>query len=268
MVPIPRVEARTVDVPGGTLHFVEAGSGDPLILLHGGHGSWTHWVANIDALASTRRVLALDQPGFGQSFNPDPPFEIPGYAATVCALMDALALERVAVAGFSFGCTIAAATAAREPVRVTHLLMANPPGIGERNPEVPALQREHSRIAKEHGLRQGLVAGMKDLQLHNHDLIDDDLIALGMRNVRRTRRITRDVSRNSGMPELLAQVRQPTLVLMGAHDRHQQYRLDERLAIIRAASPHACVEQVERSAHWLPYDRADVFNERLSAFIG
>ena len=47
------------------------GTGEPLVLLHGGSGSWTHWIRNVEALAAAgRRVIVPDLPGFGDSARP------------------------------------------------------------------------------------------------------------------------------------------------------------------------------------------------------
>src|SRR5262245_56400958 len=125
MTKAPSVRHLDIDLPQGRLHCVEAGSGEALILVHGGHGSWTHWIANIEPLASHRRVLALDLPGFGASFTPKPEYSIDQYAGVVSALLGALRIERAAIAGFSFGCVVAAHAAIAEPRRITHLAMVN-----------------------------------------------------------------------------------------------------------------------------------------------
>jgi 2-hydroxy-6-oxonona-2,4-dienedioate hydrolase len=51
-----------------------AGNGPPMVLLHGGHGSWTHWIRNVDVLAEHHRVVAFDLPGYGAS--PDVPDDL------------------------------------------------------------------------------------------------------------------------------------------------------------------------------------------------
>ena len=53
---IPGLVPRTLALPEGEIHYVEAGDGGPLLLIHGVHGSWTHWVANIGALARLKRA--------------------------------------------------------------------------------------------------------------------------------------------------------------------------------------------------------------------
>jgi pimeloyl-ACP methyl ester carboxylesterase len=44
----PPVEHHEVETASGSIHYVEAGSGVPLLLVHGGHGGWVHWLANIE----------------------------------------------------------------------------------------------------------------------------------------------------------------------------------------------------------------------------
>jgi len=260
MIAWPKIEDRYLDLPDGRLHYVEAGHGSPIVLLHGGHGSWTHWIANIAELSRAHRVLALDQPGFAGSFAPNPEYDLDQYAHTVSLLLDALALTGVAVAGFSFGCVVATAVAAREPQRVSHLILVNSPATGDRNPEAERIQRELSKRSREDSLKAGAIGSLRELQLFNHELIDDDLVALMMKNVRGTRRITKGISARSGLLERLKQVRQPVLVVIGREDRHQNYRLEQRCANILGAAPHARIELIEGARHWLAYDRPEVFN--------
>src|ERR1700757_5180211 len=54
----------------GALVWRAWGSGPPVLLAHGGHGAWSHWIRNIDALAAERTVWALDLPGLGESALP------------------------------------------------------------------------------------------------------------------------------------------------------------------------------------------------------
>src|ERR671931_2054547 len=56
------------------------GSGPPLLLLHGGHGSWTHWIRTIPALAGQCTVVVPDMPGYGDSDAPPEPATIVGLA--------------------------------------------------------------------------------------------------------------------------------------------------------------------------------------------
>ena len=75
--------AQVVHTPcgPGTLVWRVWGQGRPIVMLHGGSGSWNHWVRNIDALlASGRQVIAPDLPGFGDSARPDDVSDADGQA--------------------------------------------------------------------------------------------------------------------------------------------------------------------------------------------
>jgi len=266
--PAPSIGAvhREVDLPDGRLHFVEAGAGEPLLLLHGGHGSWTHWIANIPVLACDFRVIAPDLPGFGASFDPAPAYGMAGYVATVSRLLDALGIARATLVGFSFGGAVAAEAARAEPRRVARLAMVNPPGIGPGSPEAVAIQRELSRLAVTQSLREGAAGSLRRLQLFDHALIDDAVIDLMMANVRATRFVSRELSRECTTAEALREVRRPVQLFVGREDIHRRHGLPELLRIMPQVAPHAQIHLVERARHWLQFDRADLFNARLAQF--
>jgi len=267
-LPSPGARHAEVSLAEGTIHCVEAGDGPALILIHGGHGSWTHWVANIEPLARRRRVIALDLPGFGASFNPKPTYTIEQYAGAVRGVLDALEIDRAAIAGFSFGCVVSAATARAEPSRITHLAMTNPPGIGPASPVAAAIQKSLSESSIRRGLRHGAVESLRQLQLFNHELIDDAVVDMMVANVRQTRFVSRGLSRVSNTDRIVSEVKQPTLVMIGREDIHRQHGLAETLRILPQVAPHAQICLIERARHWLQFDRAALFNELLGDFIG
>src|SRR5690348_2983344 len=97
----------------GTRHAIRHGAGEtawrlwgrglPLVFLHGGTGSWTHWVRNIEDLAQSFSLLVPDIPGSGESADPEPPISAEGIAGTLAADLTALIGPdtHVAIAGFS-----------------------------------------------------------------------------------------------------------------------------------------------------------------------
>jgi pimeloyl-ACP methyl ester carboxylesterase len=263
----PEVRHGGAKIAQGTVHFVERGRGPALVLVHGGHGSWTHWVANIEALAHQRRVIALDLPGFGASFNPRPHFSVEQYAASVRDVMNALRIDHAAVAGFSFGCLVSAALARAEPSRITHLVTVNSPGIGPASPLAVSITQALSALTVRTGLRNGALESLRQLQLYNTALIDDDLVELMMSNVKATRYVSRKFSRFANNAEVLREVRQPTLILIGREDIYRQHGLEEALRTIPEVSPRAAIHIVENARHWLQFDRATLFNQLVDEFI-
>ncbi len=115
---------RWVEVPGGALHAVEWGEAGPLVLLTHGITAQAHvWDPIAARLAARYRVLSLDQRGHGDSLRPPSGYALDDYLADLLAVLDAVGVERVVVAGHSLGARNAFAFAARHPAR-TALLIA------------------------------------------------------------------------------------------------------------------------------------------------
>ncbi|TAL02292.1 MAG: alpha/beta fold hydrolase, partial [Rhodospirillaceae bacterium] len=85
------------------------GTGSPLLLLHGAHGSWAHWIRNIDCLAGFRQVWVPDLPGFGESAPPPRVDDGESFAEMIAAGLHQLIAKNlpVDVVGFSMGGVLA-----------------------------------------------------------------------------------------------------------------------------------------------------------------
>ncbi|RYF36357.1 MAG: alpha/beta fold hydrolase, partial [Comamonadaceae bacterium] len=99
--------ARSYATPcgDGEISWQSWGDGEPLLLLHGGSGSWTHWIRNVEALAASgRRVLVPDLPGFGDSARPPEGQDADAIVAPLADGLRTLVGDAACdVAGFSFG---------------------------------------------------------------------------------------------------------------------------------------------------------------------
>jgi pimeloyl-ACP methyl ester carboxylesterase len=252
----------------GELYYVEAGvtAAAPLLLIHGGHGSWVHWIANIDGLARKLRVIALDLPGFGNSADPGHLPEVDEFVICVRALIEQLQLQNVTLVGFSFGALVAATVAIEEPNTVVSLVLVNPPGVGDRTAEALALPRRLSELAKEHGLRAGVTGTLKQMMLYNHERIDDELVSLIADCVSRTRYPTRQISRHSQLIPILENVLQRTLVIFGGNDPFHRHDLEGRSERVNCALGAKATKIIPSAAHWVQYDRSDEFNHTLLEF--
>jgi pimeloyl-ACP methyl ester carboxylesterase len=127
------------------------GGGLPLVLLHGIGSDAETWAPLIQALDPAIDVLAWDAPGYGASAAVAPEFPMPDdYAARLGAVLDALALPRVVLAGHSLGSLFAARFALQQQARVARLaLMAPALGYGVRPGEAlpPAVQARIDDLA-------------------------------------------------------------------------------------------------------------------------
>ena len=121
---------RQATILGSTVNYVDLGAGDDVVVfVHGLGGSWQNWLENIPALSQTRRVIALDLPGFGRSAMPLESISITRYAETVDALCAHLGLGPVAVVGNSMGGFTAGEMAIRHPERVERAALVDAAGI-------------------------------------------------------------------------------------------------------------------------------------------
>ncbi len=126
-----RSHLRAVTVGGRRVHLVDIGqgAGAPVLFVHGLGGRWQSWIETIPRIASTRRAVALDLPGFGRSQMPIEPISIDGYAAVIERLCERLELESVVLVGNSMGGAVATATALAFPDLVQRLLLVSPAAI-------------------------------------------------------------------------------------------------------------------------------------------
>ncbi len=125
------LEEKTVQVDAHTLHYLEGGSGESVLLLHGIFAEKDHWVDFARGLTGDYHVIAPDLPGYGESGRHSG--QRYNYAAQTERLkqfMDSLGIARAHLAGNSMGGTIAAMFAVRYPERVASLaLIGAPHGI-------------------------------------------------------------------------------------------------------------------------------------------
>jgi pimeloyl-ACP methyl ester carboxylesterase len=116
----------------GRVHYLEEGSGAPLVLLHSNGCSAYEYEHVIGTLGRHRRVIAWDMPGHGDSDPITRHLPVTEYARAVIDLMDALHIGKASVAGSSIGGSICIALGARHAARIDRLIPVETPA---RNPE-------------------------------------------------------------------------------------------------------------------------------------
>ncbi|MEU6256878.1 alpha/beta fold hydrolase [Streptomyces sp. NPDC047043] len=115
----------------GQLHYVECGTGEPVLLLHQTPRSWTEYLDVLPLVGTAHRAIAMDTLGFGASAKPEGPHSIERFADAAVALVDELGLERFHLVGHHTGGVIAVELAARLPNRVASLLLSATPFIDD-----------------------------------------------------------------------------------------------------------------------------------------
>ena len=236
----------------------------PLVLLHGGSGSWTHWVRNIDALLAAGRQLWLpDLPGFGDSDPPPQGHDADAMVAPLCAgLRELLGPQPCDLVGFSFGGLTAGLLAAQHPDALERLVLVGAPAMGVV-PERQFQLRGWRHLAPEAQVavhRHNLAA----LMLSNPALIDDDTLALHMANVVRDRLPRRRLAHTDALARALPRVRCPVHAIYGALDSLYKSWIGELDAAYRATgAPYQGMALIPDCGHWVQYEQPQAFDAAL-----
>ncbi|RDB47078.1 alpha/beta fold hydrolase [Tsukamurella tyrosinosolvens] len=275
---------RTVEVGRRRIFVTEAGEGTPVVLLHGGGPGATgasNYSRNIDALAEKFRVIVPDMPGYGRSskdIDQSDPFG--DLAMFVRGLLDALDIERAHLVGNSYGGAAALRLAMDRPDRVGRLILMGPGGIGTtRALPTKGLNALLGYYGGEGPSKEKLSEFIREYLVYDASAIGDDLIDL-----RYQASIVPDVvatpplRRPSGPTALrtllrmdltrdrrLADVQAPTLVIWVADDKVNRPAGGPALA---KTMPNCDLYVAARTGHWVQWERADLFNELASTFLG
>lgn len=112
-------------INGLEMYYEIYGSGDPLILIHGGLGGIVEFAALLPSLAESRQVIAVELQGHGHTADIDRPISYEALADDIAALIDYLGYESADVMGYSFGGGVALQTAIRHPEVVDQLVLVS-----------------------------------------------------------------------------------------------------------------------------------------------
>jgi pimeloyl-ACP methyl ester carboxylesterase len=122
-----RLRFDTVPTDEGQISTLSAGTGDPVLCLHGLGGTKASFMPTVRGLAERYRVIAADLPGFGESDKPiAAAYDAPYFARTVTALLDALDVERAHLIGNSMGGRVAIEVGLVAPERTEKLVLLSP----------------------------------------------------------------------------------------------------------------------------------------------
>jgi pimeloyl-ACP methyl ester carboxylesterase len=241
----------------------------PLVLLHGGHGSWLHWVRNIEALSADRALWLPDMPGFHDS---DVPRAMVAGDAPLDPLLEALggtldtligAGTPIDLGGFSFGGLTAAKFAARRgAVRKLTLLGSGGHGTLRRMAvEMINWRAAPDRAAEAAALRHNLAA----LMLHDPAAIDALAFTIHDISCHGTRLRSKEISLAGGLQQALEAHAGPQLLLWGEFDVTADPR--PLVAQLTGGHPQRRGIVVDGAGHWVQYERADETNRAMREFL-
>ena len=262
-------EARRVETPCGDGQMVWRmwGDGPPLVLLHGGYGSWTHWIRNVIPLSRAFTVAAPDLPGLGESATPPEPHTAEGFARIIVEGLEIVFRGQLGlhIAGFSFGGVLGGHVAALLGNRVRAFTMVGSNGLGlVRQPT--ALQRLPEGASEAEAItvaRHNLAA----LMIADSGKIDELAVFIQMQNAPRGRVKSRRFSRADTLARALPLIEARIDGIWGERDATAYPHLDDRARTLREVQPSARFEVIPGAGHWVQYEAADRFNPLLAEIV-
>ncbi|MBA8881917.1 alpha/beta fold hydrolase [Phyllobacterium myrsinacearum] len=227
--------------------YASYGSGDPVILLHGGLGHSGNWGYQVPVLVSSgRRVIVVDSRGHGRSTRDNQPYTYQLMAADVLALMDTLRLEKAALVGWSDGACIALVLASQAPERVSGVFFfacnMDPSGTKEVEPS-PLLDRCFARHVKDYAALSATPDNFKEF-----------LAAVGVMMKTEPNYTADD----------LAKISVPVAIVLGEHD---EFIKPEHAAYLARTIPGAELITLPGVSHFAPLQRSELFNDAVLGFL-
>ncbi len=241
------------------------GHGPDLLLLHGGHGSWLHWVRTIEPLAQRYTVWVPDMPGYGESSTP-PENTLSCLTQLLQRSLARLVNEQspLTIVGFSFGGLVAAQLAVSRSA-ITHLVLLGPAGHdGERRPRGELVNwRFAYKSADAAGLAVAMRHNLLSQMLHSETNADSLALHVHTQSCLQTRFHSRSISRSKALIPLLNQLDCAVTLVWGEHDvtanptQLREHLLDNR------ANRNAHI--LPDAGHWVQYEAANQVNALLLA---
>jgi 2-hydroxy-6-oxonona-2,4-dienedioate hydrolase len=285
MLKLPEnVLSNFVMVNGIRTHYVEAGSGEPLILVHGagpGASGWSGWRETILTLAPHYHVYAVDTLGFGYTDKPtDIVYSDQASVDHFSAFLDVMCFDRMFLCGNSRGAYIAAKYMVDHPERVRRLAMVSSGSVAA----AMGLNRKPDQLG---GLKMldafdGTPEGMRNFMkviVNDASKITDDLIASRMQiatlpghnyarksqnEYRKTLKTDPNEHQRFDLRHRLPKITIPMLLVWGAKDSFAPAALADEL---REALPNVKIVMLENSGHQAQNDESERFNEMLMEFL-
>ena len=243
------------------------GKGAPLVLLHGGSGSWKHWVRNIPELAKRYEVWAPDMPGYGDSGDPPAPVDFTLIASILrsgfASLRPGASFRLV---GFSLGSVVASYMAAADPLLVERLVVINGHLLGPLIAQPRQMLTRWRDIVDLVEFDRVMRDNLSVLMMSNRDAIDDLAVHLYGEDLRKAR--LRPIAlMDMRDDQILAKLRTRTICIAGAFDPIASPSVEAQMEEIRAVRPDVETHILPGVGHWAMYEGAAEMNALLARVL-
>ena len=268
--PRPSAVGKDVTVLGFRLHYLEAGRGAPVVLLHGLGGDGSRWGPNIEPLARDFHVFALDQIGFGQSDNPLANYHTGMLAEFLVDFLKAVNVPKASLVGNSMGAGVALYTAVHYPLVVDRIVLADGGGFRAAAGAPPAAptpealrRRQLQNSVTRDETREFFRILFHDKSLVTEKMVDDQL-AMRLRSAFTITKMQEGGDRGSLSEQEVRSVRAPTMIVWGKYDELANPAGADRL---ERTIPGAKKVIIDNCGHMPQLEKADEFNRLVREFL-
>jgi 2-hydroxy-6-oxonona-2,4-dienedioate hydrolase len=272
--PASTAVAKDVTVLGFKLHYLEAGRGAPVVLLHGLGGDGSRWAPNIEPLARDFHVFALDQIGFGQSDKPLANYHTGMLAEFLVDFLKAANVGRASLVGNSMGASVALYTAIHFPQAVDKIVLADGGGYRASGRAGEAGRAGGDEAARRRQLQNGVTRDETreffKILFHNKSFVTDkmvdDQLAMRLRSAFTITKIQEAGEKGlGGVTEAeVRSVKAPTMILWGKYDELANPAGADRLEQAIAGSRKVIIDDC---GHMPQLEKTAEFNRLVRDFL-
>jgi pimeloyl-ACP methyl ester carboxylesterase len=274
----PSLSPQTIQINGHTIFYTVKGEGKPLLLIHGyGAGIWV-WEKQIEVLAQSYRVYALDLIGHGFSDRPKISYTPEAYIHFLKDFMDGVGIEKATLIGNSMGGGMAWAMAIRYPERVDRLILINcvPPDVLRQVKnesfrmlkaikDIPILPYLVLAARNKNSIRQILLECTLDIRLITPEIINRQYQLSKIKGTTWALYSTfKHAEEALELKDQLALIHQPTLFVWGDRDLIFPLEVGEKLHQTISGSKFL---RVEKSGHIPMWETPDQVNQAILDFL-
>jgi pimeloyl-ACP methyl ester carboxylesterase len=247
------------------VRYVDSGSGEFVLLMHGLGGSIESWENNVDELAKSMRVIAIDLPGFGLSDKPKMNYTIKFYREFVVRFLKQLQLGQASIVGSSLGGHVAAEVAINHPSLVKKLVLISPAGALPRSFKGSPALWKYVKVVSAKSVQQVKQA----LSAVDSKPVDDSYAQLVYQKMSMPGAKEAFLSALAGSakaPRLnrrLNKIKAPTLLLWGKED----YMIPVKFVEPFVGMKNCRVVMLEECGHRPHFERPQLFNRIVADFL-
>jgi non-heme chloroperoxidase len=264
-----------IETPSGvSIHYESMGEGHPLVFIHGWSMSERVWRYQVDAFASSYRVVTVDLRGHGESSRSASGYSFEDFASDIVDLFEKLDLHNAVIAGWSMGAQVVLQSFARLRERTAALVLVGgtprftssedwPFGLPPAESRVMSIRLKRNNTKTMGEFFEGMFSD-GELSRESYLRIARDIVMGGKLPIPETALKTLDTLNSADLRCLLPGIDAPVLLVHGADDK---ITLPEASLYMDRILPHATAKIIEGTGHAPFLSRPEEFNSLLRSFL-